>query len=244
MQCINPCREIRHHALSTLQRTLLSLDLALDDQKEWTAIFDEVLFPLVLRLLKPEVYHSDPIGMSETRVQAATLVCKIFLRYLDQLPTRDGLLQLCLKILDILDRMMNSGQGDSLEEAIPESLKNILLVMGDGGYLAPPTKDPSKEKIWTETRKRLDRFLPNLFTEIFPEPAYRQLQPAALPTSTSQKMEPSPSADSSDAPDNANGLQEMHNAPGHSEADPNAITTETEATANSTVVEPTPDDVD
>ena len=52
MQCINPCREIRHHALSTLQRTLLSLDLALDDQKEWTAIFDEVLFPLVLRLLK------------------------------------------------------------------------------------------------------------------------------------------------------------------------------------------------
>lgn len=114
MQCINPCREIRHHALSTLQRTLLSLDLALDDQKEWTAIFDEVLFPLVLRLLKPEVYHSDPIGMSETRVQAATLVCKIFLRYLDQLPTRDGLLQLWLKILDILDRMMNSGQGDSL----------------------------------------------------------------------------------------------------------------------------------
>lgn len=52
--------------------------------------------------------------MSETRVQAATLICKIFLRYLDQFPNQDAMLDLWLKILDILDRMMNSGQGDSL----------------------------------------------------------------------------------------------------------------------------------
>jgi brefeldin A-resistance guanine nucleotide exchange factor 1 len=169
LQCINPCRDIRHHAISTLQRTLLSLELASKDHKEWTAIFEEVLFPLILRLLKPEIYHSDPVGMSETRVQAATVVCKIFLRFLDQLPNPDRMLDLWLKILDILDRMMNSGQGDSLEEAIPESLKNILLVMADGGYLAPSSQDPSKEKIWVETRKRLERFLPTLFAELFPE---------------------------------------------------------------------------
>ncbi|KAJ9269863.1 hypothetical protein DTO212C5_4037 [Paecilomyces variotii] len=179
-QCINPCRDVRHHAVSALQRCLLSLDLASTDHKEWTAVFDEVLFPLILRLLKPEVYHSDPIGMSETRVQAATLVCKIYLRYLDQLPEWDGLLDMWVKILDILDRMMNSGQGDSLEEAIPESLKNILLVMADGGYLAPPYQDPTKEKIWTETRKRLDRFLPHLFTEIFPESRERSAPGSAL----------------------------------------------------------------
>lgn len=139
------------------------------DDKEWATLFDEVLFPLILRLLKPEVYHSDPIGMSETRVQAATLVCKIFLRYLDQLPNREGMVPLWLQILDILDRMMNSGQGDSLEEAIPESLKNILLVMADGGYLVPPSQDPKKEGMWLETRKRLGRFLPDLFAEIFPD---------------------------------------------------------------------------
>lgn len=139
------------------------------DDKEWATLFDEVLFPLILRLLKPEVYHSDPIGMSETRVQAATLVCKIFLRYLDQLPNREGMVPLWLQILDILDRMMNSGQGDSLEEAIPESLKNILLVMADGGYLVLPSQDPTKEEMWLETRKRLGRFLPDLFAEIFPD---------------------------------------------------------------------------
>lgn len=54
---------------------------------------------------------------------------------------------------------------------MPESLKNILLVMADGGYLASPTQDPSKEKIWMETQKRLDRFLPHLFGEIFPPAA-------------------------------------------------------------------------
>ncbi|KAL1955210.1 hypothetical protein VTO42DRAFT_8922 [Malbranchea cinnamomea] len=167
-QCLNPCREIRHKAVSALQRCLLSPDLASSDHTEWVAIFGEVLFPLVLRLLKPEVYQSDPIGMSETRVQAATLMCKVFLRYLVVLSEWEGMLDLWLKILDILDRLMNSGQGDSLEEAVPESLKNILLVMADGGYLAPPNQDPSKEKIWVETQRRLDRFLPELFSEIFP----------------------------------------------------------------------------
>ncbi len=50
-----------------------------------------------------------------------------------------------------------------------ENLKNILLVMSTSGYLAPPTKDPKHRELWFETWKRLDRFLPGLFTELFPE---------------------------------------------------------------------------
>ena len=113
-QSVNPSREIRQQAFSSLQRSLLSPELTSTDHKEWTAIFGEVLFPLILRLLKPEVYQSDPVGMSETRVQAATLLCKIFLHYLVLLSEWDGMLDLWLKILDIMDRLMNSGQGDSL----------------------------------------------------------------------------------------------------------------------------------
>ncbi|DAA79604.1 TPA_exp: Uncharacterized protein A8136_0377 [Trichophyton benhamiae CBS 112371] len=169
-QGLNPCRDIRNQTMSALQRSLLSSELASTDHTKWVTIFKKVLFPLILELLKPEVYQSDPLGMSETRVQAATLLCKIFLHYLVLLSEwGEGMLDLWLRILDILDRMMNSGQGDSLEEAVPESLKNILLVMANGGYLvAPPNNDPGKERIWTETQKRLDRFLPNLFGEIFP----------------------------------------------------------------------------
>ncbi|KAL2864685.1 Sec7 domain-containing protein [Aspergillus lucknowensis] len=201
-QCINPCRDIRHQAISTLQRSLLSVEIT--SNKEWTAIFDQVLFPLILRLLKPEVYHSDPLGMGETRVQAATLVCKIFLRYLDQLPNAVGMLELWLKILDILDRMMNSGQGDSLEEAIPESIKNIILVMADVGHLAPPSQDPSKENIWTETKKRLERFLPDLFKEIFPDaPKDSEMPPPSTDSApTNSTATPQISSDK-DVPDQA-----------------------------------------
>ncbi|PGH14138.1 hypothetical protein AJ79_03255 [Helicocarpus griseus UAMH5409] len=195
-QSLNPCRDVRHQAITALQRSLLSPELASTDHTEWIAIFGEVLFPLILRLLKPEVYQSDPLGMSETRVQAATLVCKIFLHYLVLLSEWDGMLDLWLKILDILDRMMNSGQGDSLEEAVPESLKNILLVMADGGYLASPAEDPSKEELWVETQKRLDRFLPHLFAEIFPfKPEEQQQQQEEQQRPPQPSPGPSPSTD-------------------------------------------------
>ncbi|KAI9675163.1 MAG: GDP/GTP exchange factor for ARF [Trizodia sp. TS-e1964] len=169
LQCVSPCREVRHQALISLQRSLMSPELISTDHMEWTAIFNKVLFPLIVRLLKPEVYQSDPHGMSETRVQAATLLCKIFLHYLMLLSEWEGMLDLWLKILDIMDRLMNSGQGDNLEEAVPESLKNILLVMSSGGYLVPPAENSDTQKLWVETWKRLDRFLPNLFGELFPE---------------------------------------------------------------------------
>ncbi|KHJ35807.1 putative sec7 domain-containing protein [Erysiphe necator] len=163
-QCTNPCREIRHQAFSSLQNTLLCPQLTFDSQEGWTAIFGEVLLPLIIRLLKPEVYSSDPVGMSETRVQAATLLCRIFLHYLALLSQHDGMLDLWLRILEVMDRLMNSGQGDNLEEAVPESLKNVLLVMSNCNYLVPPFKgiDEQREKLWTETWKRIDRFLPNL----------------------------------------------------------------------------------
>ncbi|KAF8861848.1 Sec7-domain-containing protein [Acephala macrosclerotiorum] len=185
-QCTNPCRQIRHESFASLQRTLLSPELTSGDHEEWTAIFSEVLFPLIHRLLKPEVYSSDPVGMSETRVQAATLLCKIFLHYLVLLSKWEGMLDLWLKILDIMDRLMNSGQGDSLEEAVPESLKNIILVMSSSGYLVPPGEDPSQEKLWTETWKRIDRFLPDLRKELDLDPKEVLLP---LPLATEEKKE-------------------------------------------------------
>lgn len=154
-----------------MQRTLLSNELASQDHQEWTAIFSEVLFPLITQLLKPEVYQSDPLGMSETRVRSATLLSKVFLHYLTLLSESDDLLDLWLKIITIMDRLINSGQGDNLEEAVSENLKNMLLVMSSGSYLVPPDEKPEKEELWNETWKRINRFLPNFFTELFPEEA-------------------------------------------------------------------------
>lgn len=52
--------------------------------------------------------------MSEMRVQTASLLCKVFLQSLILLSTSDGMLELWVKIIEIMDRLMNSGQGDSL----------------------------------------------------------------------------------------------------------------------------------
>ena len=205
-QACNPCREIRHQAFTSLQRCLLSPELASEDHTEWTNIFGEVLFPLINQLLKPEVYQTDPLGMSETRVQAAQLLCKIFLHYLVLLSEWEGVLDLWKKILAIMDRLMNSGQNDSLVEAVPESLKNILLVMSSGGYLVPPSESPDEQteqqkQLWAETWTRLDRFLPTLMPELFPEEANRPKQQVHSPRKE-REAPPSTQNDSTKSPTN------------------------------------------
>jgi brefeldin A-resistance guanine nucleotide exchange factor 1 len=108
-----------------------------EQHTEWTAIFDGVLFPMTLRLLKPEVYQVDPFGMNDTRAHAASLLCKIFLRYLDRLVEVGRMKDVWMKVLELLDRLMNAGaEGDALAEAVLEGVKNVLLVMDGTGYLA------------------------------------------------------------------------------------------------------------
>ncbi|CAK4033774.1 related to GEA2-GDP GTP exchange factor for ARF [Lecanosticta acicola] len=188
-QCVNPCREIRHQAFTALQRCLLSPALAPPDHAQWNQIFNEVLFPLLNNLLRPEVYQTDPIGMSETRVQAAQLLCKIFLLYLSEW---EGMVELWGKILGFMERMMNTtggiGTSDLLVEAVPESLKNILLVMSGDGYLVPsPTGGKADERgelqrgLWEETEERLGRFLPELMVEVFPPTAAEEAAPPPPP---------------------------------------------------------------
>jgi brefeldin A-resistance guanine nucleotide exchange factor 1 len=148
--------------------------------------------------------------MSETRVRAATLLSKVFLHYLVLLGDMGGkeLLDLWLKIVTIMDRLINSGQGDNLvshphyphypflppltppqEEAVSENLKNMLLVMSNGGYLAPPDEKPEQEELWNETWKRVNRFLPNFFAELFPEEAGKPKRSKEVPVREKAKEE-------------------------------------------------------
>lgn len=71
------------------------------------------------------------------------------------------------------------------EEAVSENLKNVLLVMSSGGFLAPPSEKPEQEELWNETWKRINRFLPNFFAELFPEES--QKRKAATRTSKDGK---------------------------------------------------------
>ncbi|KAM3466243.1 hypothetical protein MY5147_002384 [Beauveria neobassiana] len=200
-QCGNPCREVRQLAFSSLHRSLLSAKLTTNDPQEWTAIFSKVLFPLILRLLKPEVFSADRDGMSKLRVQATSLLCKVFLHYLTLLAEWDGLLPLWIKIIEIMDRLKNSGQGDTLEEAVRENLKNVILFMESNGVLVPQTEDSTKKEMWKETWKRVDRFLPDLRAEIAPAPD----EPEPKPTGGANDAVASAEVD---APQEAGGQEE------------------------------------
>lgn len=281
-QGLNPCRQIRGQALSCLQRVLLSDALSIRsstsdnrtlDIARPISLFTEVIFPLIGQLLRPEIWQSDPNGMGETRLQAAIMCCKVFVRYLDTLfdtdpgpvsapasaplspstvnadantfplPDRsapqtngttprpntntddtnptpitpgsaananaetakiDGI-RLWSHILQVLERLIKSGsQTDGLDEAIPESLKNIILVMASDGYLVPPAgtadgegRTPQQRRLWKVTFVRLERFQPGLMEGIFPGSGVSS--PPPQPEQSKEKREERPRVSESES---------------------------------------------
>lgn len=168
--CCDSRRPVRTAAITYLQSTLLAHDLAQLSAIEWSQCLEEVLFPLLAQLLGP-IASNDPIGVEETRVRAAMLLSKVFLHHLTPLLTLPGFLPLWLTVLELLRAYMHADNSELLFEAIPESLKNMLLVMSSANVLAPSSN------LWAPTWRAIDAFLPNLKAELFPEPPIAVLPP-------------------------------------------------------------------
>ncbi|KYN33563.1 Golgi-specific brefeldin A-resistance guanine nucleotide exchange factor 1 [Trachymyrmex septentrionalis] len=179
--CCDARRPVRTAAITYLQSTLLAHDLAQLSAIEWSQCLEEVLFPLLAQLLGP-IASNDPIGVEETRVRAAMLLSKVFLHHLTPLLTLPGFLPLWLTVLELLRAYMHADNSELLFEAIPESLKNMLLVMSSANVLAPSSN------LWAPTWRAIDAFLPNLKAELFPEPPVAVLPPPQLP----QQQSPQP----------------------------------------------------
>lgn len=59
-------------------------------------------------------------------------------------------------------------------EAVPESLKNVVLVMHSTGMLTPPAspdvRTEAQKQLWTRTSERLGRFLgPDVLADVVPQ---------------------------------------------------------------------------
>lgn len=185
-QCINPCRKVRQHAFKYYQRVVLSPVVHSRDDFDWIGVFGQALFPLIDALLNPEVYDTDPSGMAKTRLHAASLLCKVFLQYIvrtssdsDQESEQDERLDLWIKVLDTLDRLIsstgnedspstsnfpaNGGKGGGLEESVIESVKNLLFVIKASESKSETEASQKRhEKFWAETWKRVDVVMPGL----------------------------------------------------------------------------------
>jgi brefeldin A-resistance guanine nucleotide exchange factor 1 len=155
--------------MTYLQRTLLSSDIQKLSPEGWRNCFEQVLFPLLTELLKPfSGGENNSIGIEETRLRASVLLSKIFLQYLPKLTELTDFHKLWLQILHFIEIYMKADHSDLLAEAIPEALKNILLVMTATGILQPGVKTTSGEDIWQLSWTAIDAFCPSLREELQP----------------------------------------------------------------------------
>ncbi len=65
--------------------------------------------------------------------------------------------------------------------------------MSSSEYLVPPSQDPTHEKLWVETWKRLDRFLPDLRKELEIDEPGQKGQPDQLRAAPVRVKEPASS---------------------------------------------------
>ncbi|XP_022620877.1 Golgi-specific brefeldin A-resistance guanine nucleotide exchange factor 1 isoform X2 [Seriola dumerili] len=187
--CCDARRQVRMQALTYLQRALLVHDLQTLDATEWESCFNKVLFPLLTKLLD-NISPADVGGMEETRMRGCTLLSKVFLQHLSPLLSLPTFAALWLTILDFMDKYMHAGSSDLLLEAIPESLKNMLLVMDTAGIFHSADSRTGYSDLWEITWERIICFLPHLREELFKQTVI----PDPVPSPPSETMQPPPLA--------------------------------------------------
>ncbi|NXT29696.1 GBF1 factor, partial [Syrrhaptes paradoxus] len=197
--CCDARRQVRMQALTYLQRALLVHDLQALDALEWESCFNKVLFPLLTKLLE-NISPADVGGMEETRMRASTLLSKVFLQHLSPLLSLATFAALWLTILDFMDKYMHAGSSDLLLEAIPESLKNMLLVMDTAGIFHSADSRTGYSDLWEITWERIDCFLPRLRDELFKQTVIQDSIPSVPLEQQHQKsivsaLPPSPVGD-------------------------------------------------
>ncbi|KAK2832680.1 hypothetical protein Q5P01_016569 [Channa striata] len=187
--CCDARRQVRMQALTYLQRALLVHDLQTLDATEWESCFNKVLFPLLTKLLD-NISPADVGGMEETRMRGCTLLSKVFLQHLSPLLSLPTFAALWLTILDFMDKYMYAGSSDLLLEAIPESLKNMLLVMDTAGIFHSADSKTGYSDLWEITWERIVCFLPHLREELFKQTVI----PDPIASSSAETVQPLPLA--------------------------------------------------
>ncbi|XP_058508317.1 Golgi-specific brefeldin A-resistance guanine nucleotide exchange factor 1 isoform X3 [Solea solea] len=198
--CCDARRQVRMQALTYLQRALLVHDLQTLDAAEWESCFNKVLFPLLTKLLD-NISPADVGGMEETRMRGCTLLSKVFLQHLSPLLSLPTFAALWLTILDFMDKYMHAGSSDLLVEAVPESLKNMLLVMDTAGIFHCADSRTGYSDLWEITWERIVCFLPHLREELFkqtviadPVPSPPPPEAASSPPAAARPLSPPPPA--------------------------------------------------
>ena len=157
-QCYHPVRELRNQALSQLQKTLLSIDFSKHSNETLLDEFKLVMIPLLEELQRPELGEWN---VDEIQTRAAAVLSKVFLANLSLLfPENDHEAcergeNLWLELLRNFLRFLKGKEpSESLRDSIPETIKNMMLVMTTTGVLK------ADSMLWERTWVLLEPIMP------------------------------------------------------------------------------------
>merc|ERR1719318_2365772 len=97
------------------------------------------------------------------------MLSKVFLQHLGPLSSLPTFTALWLTILDLVGQFCATASTDILADALPESLKNMLLVMDTSGRGLFFSETGHPTPLWGVTWGKIDTFLPGLRVELFPD---------------------------------------------------------------------------
>ena len=171
-------------------------------------------------------------GIDETKLRAAMMLSKVFLQHLSSLSGLPTFSALWLSILDLFGQFSVTASTDILADALPESLKNMLLVMDTNGGGLFFSEAGVATALWGVTWGKIDTFMPGLREELFPGWEKRAEQAAA-------KHQQPPAPSESDPPPSA-GTSAKVSVPAAA-SPPSAATSETTPATSATVPAADPD---
>ncbi|KAL6602869.1 hypothetical protein ACP70R_043230 [Stipagrostis hirtigluma subsp. patula] len=169
--CTDQREEVRNHALLSLHRCLV-IDGISVSSSAWLMSFD-IIFQLLDELLEIAQSYSpkDFRNMEVSLLHAVKLLCKVFLQSLKDLSAQGSFDKLWLEVLDMIEKFMKvkvrGRRTEKLQEAIPELVKNILLVMKASGVLSKTSTDGNS--LWEATWLQVNKIAPSLQSEVFPD---------------------------------------------------------------------------
>ncbi|XP_062229060.1 ARF guanine-nucleotide exchange factor GNOM-like [Phragmites australis] len=169
--CTDQREEVRNHALLLLHRCLVVDGISVSSSA-WLMSFD-IIFQLLDELLEIAQSYSpkDFRNMEVSLLHAVKLLCKVFLQSLKDLSAQGSFGKLWLEALDMIEKFMivkvRGRRTEKLQEAIPELVKNILMVMKASGILSKTST--SENSLWEATWLQVNKIAPSLQSEIFPD---------------------------------------------------------------------------
>ena len=164
VQCFDKRAVVRDHAVAVLQRALLDGGRRPMPAAVWGRTFEQVVFPLLAELLQRTM---DGRLKDERLMQrATTLLSKAFLHHLHHLLALPSFPQLWLRALELLEQYYKSPNNELLLDLVPETLKNMLLVMGASGAFDSKANLPGGDKTLAQvTQVVIAGFCPDLIPD-------------------------------------------------------------------------------